>query len=227
MAYLGHKKILLNVQEDSTRLNNSKKALKSQAEDAILSVMAQDEVTNYSVVLIKPDGVQRQLAGEIISRFEKIGLKMIACKLVIVSPELANKHYGYDNEWFEKVGNRTLEFYKEHGKDPKEELGTMDAKQIGKLVQKWNINYLTAGPVLAMVWQGPHAVEIIRKVVGPTYPQEAAPGTIRGDYGYESPYLSNANKRSVQNLIHASGKPEEAEFERQLWFKETEIIRQK
>lgn len=183
-----------------------------------------DEVINYSVVLIKPDGMQRQVVGEIISRFEKVGLKMIACKLVKVTPQLAARHYGYDEAWFENVGKKVLEFYQQHGRDAGEELGTMDPQEVGKLVQKWNIDYLTAGPVLAMIWQGPHAVEIIRKIVGSTYPQESAPGTIRGDYSYDSPFLSNVNQRSIQNLIHASGKPEEAEFERQLWFKETEII---
>jgi nucleoside-diphosphate kinase len=177
-----------------------------------------------TVVLIKPDGVRRGLIGEIISRFEKIGLKMIACKLVKVPKELAFKHYGYDESWFENVGKKVLQFYREHGLDPNEEIGTMEPKKIGKLVQEWNVNYLTEGPVLAMIWQGPHAVEIVRKIVGPTYPNQAPPGTIRGDYSWDSPLTSNSEKRSVYNLIHASGKPEEAELEIQLWFKEKEIL---
>lgn len=182
------------------------------------------EFTERSVVIIKPDGVKRRLIGEIISRFEKVGLKLIACKMVVVPEELAFKHYGYDEEWFENVGKKVLAFYQEHGKDPKEELGTMEPKEIGKMVQKWNVDYLTEGPVLAMVWEGPHAVEIIRKIVGPTYPNQAPPGTIRGDFGFESPLISNANKQSVHNLIHASGTPQEAELEIQLWFKEKEIL---
>lgn len=178
----------------------------------------------YSIVLIKPDGIQKALVGEIISRFEKIGLKMIACKMVIIDSEMALKHYGGANEqWFLTVGQKLLEFYKEHGKDPLEEVGTMEAKKIGELVQKWNVDYLTEGPVLAMVWQGPHAVGIIRKMVGHTYPELASPGTIRGDFSFESPLLANSKNRSIHNIIHASGTVEEAKFERQLWFKEKEI----
>lgn len=177
----------------------------------------------YSVVLIKPDGVQRGLIGEIISRFEKVGLRMIAGKMVHIDEEMAFKHYNFGEEWYQKVGEKLLQFYQEHGKDANEQIGTMQAKEIGKLVQKWNVDYLTEGPVLAMIWQGPHAVEIIRKIVGSTYPNQSPPGTIRGDFSYDSPLLSNANKRSVHNLIHASGSIKEAEFERKLWFKENEI----
>ncbi len=178
-----------------------------------------------SVVLIKPDGIERQLIGEIISRFEKIGFKMLACKLVIIDKELAGKHYGYDNKWFESVGKKLLEFYKENGKDPKEEIGTMEPKKIGEIVQKWNVNYLTEGPVLAMLWQGHRVVEIIRKMVGSTYPFSSPPGTIRGDFSFDSPLLADNDKRAIKNLIHASGSVKEAQFEKQLWFKEKEIIK--
>lgn len=182
----------------------------------------------YSVVLIKPDGIEKALVGEIINRLEKIGLRMIACKMVIINAEMAMKHYGgADDKWFLSVGEKLLAFYKENGKDPMEEVGTMNAEEIGKLVQKWNVDYLTEGPVLAMVWQGPHAIGIIRKMVGHTYPELAAPGTIRGDFSFESPLLANSKSRSIHNIIHASGTVKEAEFERQLWFKEDEICRRK
>jgi len=183
-----------------------------------------NEFVERSLVLIKPDGVRRQLVGEIISRFEKIGLRLIACKLIVVPEEMAFKHYGYGEDWFQKVGEKTLKFYKEHGKDPNEELGTMKPKEIGKLVQKWNVNFLTEGPVLAMIWKGPHAVEIIRKVVGSTYPNQALPGTIRGDYSFDSPFIGNVNKKAINNLVHASGAVDEADLEIQLWFKEKEIF---
>lgn len=179
----------------------------------------------FSVVLVKPDGVKRNLTGEIISRLERVGLKMIACKLVIVDETVADKHYGYDDQWFQNVGEKLIEFYKEHGIDPNEEIGTMEPKEVGKMVQKWNVEYLTEGPVLAMIWKGPHAVEIIRKMVGSTYPQQSAPGTIRGDFSFESPLVANSKKRSIRNLIHASGSIEEAKLERQLWFKEKEIVK--
>lgn len=177
-----------------------------------------------TLVLVKPDGVKRGLIGEIIARFERIGLSMVGCKMVMVPKEMAAKHYGYDDQWFINVGRKTLEFYEKIGKDPNEEVGTKDPKEIGKLVQSWNIESLTEGPVLAMVWHGPHAVEIVRKVVGPTYPELAPPGTIRGDFGFDSPATSNSEKRSVRNLIHASGTPDEAKLEIELWFKEEEIV---
>lgn len=180
-----------------------------------------------SIVLVKPDGVKRGLVGEIISRFEKAGLKLVALKMVWIDREMAFKHYGVTEEWFEKVGEKTKAFYKEQGLDAREDFLKMPNKKIGQLVQKWNVDYLTEGPVVAMLVEAPSAIEIVRKIVGPTYPQDAAPGTIRGDYSFDSPYLSNTRRRSVHNLIHASGNPKEAEFERQLWFKEKEIHKYK
>lgn len=176
-----------------------------------------------SVVLVKPDGVKRGLVGEIISRFEKAGIKIVAMKMVHIDKELATKHYGYGEEWFENVGKKVKEFYQEKGFDPGEDVMKMENKKIGKMVQGWNVDYLTEGPVVAMLLEAPGVVEIVRKIVGSTYPQTAPPGTIRGDFSYDSPLLSNLKRRSVYNLIHASGKPEEAEFEKQLWFKQDEI----
>jgi nucleoside-diphosphate kinase len=178
----------------------------------------------YSVVLIKPDGVKRGLSGEIISRFEKIGLSLIACKLIWVEEEFATKHYGYDENWFVNTGKKALDFYQEHGLDPQESVGTMEPREMGKFIQGLNVEYLTEGPVLAMIWQGPHSVEIIRKLVGPTYPQVAPPGTITGDYIFDSPLFSNTNKKPLRNLVHASASVEEAKIERELWFKEKEIF---
>ena len=90
----------------------------------------------FSVVLIKPDGVERSLTGEIISRLERVGLKMSACKLVIVDETVADKHYGYNDQWFQNVGEKLIEFYKEHGIDPNEEIGTMEPKEVDKMVQE-------------------------------------------------------------------------------------------
>ncbi len=176
-----------------------------------------------SVVLIKPDGIKRGLVGEIIARFEKAGLKIVAMKMVSVSKEMAFKHYGVNDEWFENVGKKVKIFYQEQGLDPGEDFNQLTNHQIGEQVQKWNVDYLSEGPVLAMLLEAPGAVEIIRKMIGSTYPQSAQPGTIRGDFSFDSPLLSNIKRRSVYNLIHASGTVEEAKIERQLWFKEKEI----
>ena len=176
-----------------------------------------------TVVLIKPDGIKRGLVGEVIGRFEKAGLKIVALKMVWIDKQLATKHYGYNDEWFENVGKKVKEFYREHGFDAGEEFNKLSNRQIGKLVQKWNVDYLTEGPVIAMLIEAPGGVEIVRKIVGLTSPQSAPPGTIRGDYSFDSPSLSNVKKRSIRNLIHASGTPKEAKLERQLWFKEDEI----
>lgn len=179
----------------------------------------------YSVVLVKPDGVRRGLIGEIISRFEKIGLKIIAAKFIHVDEKFASQHYGYDEKWYRETGEKALNFYKKYGLDPKEVIGSMKPKDMGKFIQKLNVNYLTEGPIMAMIWQGPvHSIEIIRKVVGPSYPQDAPPGTIRGDFCFDSPEISNLQKKALHNLIHASSSPQEAKFERELWFKENEIF---
>lgn len=85
------------------------------------------------------------------------------------------------------------------------------------------MEFLSSGPVFTVLLQGPGAVEIARKIIGHTFPAEASPGTVRGDFGLDSAHLSNVQKRTTQNLIHASGSKEEAEFERKLWFREKEI----
>jgi len=176
-----------------------------------------------SVVLIKPDGVKRGLIGEIILRLERAGLKIIALKMVWVDKDLVGKHYADKKDYLISVGKKTIETYKKYGKDPKEELGTKSPLEIGKIVRKWNMEFLTSGPVVAILWEGPSAIEIIRKIVGATFPLNAPPGTIRGDYSFDSALFADTQKRSTKNLIHASGDSKEAKFERQLWFHEDEI----
>lgn len=181
-------------------------------------------IIQKTLVIIKPDGVSRGLVGDIVQRFEKVGLKIIAMKLVKVDEEFAFKHYGQSDDWFEKVGSRTREFYQKVGYDPGEDFNKISNADIGKMVQKWNTDYLTEGVVLVFVLKGLHAIEIVRKIIGPTYPNEAMPGTIRGDYSSESPLSGNVNQRSVKNVMHASSSAEDAEKEIQLWFKESEIF---
>lgn len=178
-----------------------------------------------TLVVVKPDGVGRGLVGEIVARFEKVGLRICGMKAVRIDEAHALKHYGQNEEWFTNVGMRVKEFYTKVGFDPGEEISNLSDHEIGKLVQKWNIDYMTEGLVIAVVLEGPHAVSVVRKLVGSTYPHEALPGTIRGDLArIDSPLVSTTTKRSVRNLVHASGTPKEAKFEIELWFREGELM---
>lgn len=174
-------------------------------------------------VLVKPDGVIRGLIGEVMGRFEKMGLKIIALKMVWPTREHVEKHYPESDEWFSSVGSRTSAFFKEHEIDLREHFGTDEHKEIGKQVKSWLGDYITSGPVVAMVIQGMHAITVIRKLVGHTYPVEALPGTIRGDFSVDTPAAANTEKRVVKNIIHASGNPEEAAHEIEHWFSPEEI----
>jgi len=178
-----------------------------------------------SLVLIKPDALQRGITGDIITRFEKVGLKIVGAKMIVAPEELANKHYPKDREEFiVGMGNKTLENYKEQGIDPVEILGTDDPKKIGLELQSWLVEFITSSPILALVLEGPHAIEVIRKLAGFTLPSKAEPGTIRGDYSFDSSSYANISKRPIRNLIHASGNLEEAEFEVGLWFTPEELF---
>ncbi len=177
-----------------------------------------------TLVVIKPDGVARNLVGEVIRRFENVGLELVGLKMLHVDESMAFAHYGQTEEWFEKIGEKIRAFYEQNGFDPGEEFSRLSNRQMGELVQKWNVDYLTEGRVVAMVWKGFDAVKIVRKMVGATYPIDSIPGTIRGDFSTDSPLSSNADGRSVRNIIHASGTPSEAEKEIEMWFKEGEIF---
>lgn len=141
-----------------------------------------------SLVVIKPDGVIRGLVGEIISRFERAGLKIIAMKMIWVDEDFAKEHY-FDVE--ERHGEKVLRSL---------------------------IGYITEGPVVAMCLEGVEAIEVIRKIAGNTYPREALPGTIRGDFCHISKEYANAKNKKVANVIHTSANEEEAEIELRLWF---------
>lgn len=147
-----------------------------------------------TLVLVKPDGVVRSLMGKIITRFEDAGLKIIAMKMVWADKEFAKKHYREDI-----------------------------AKKHGERVREGLIGYITEGPVLAMVLEGIDAIAVTRKLVGSTYPNEALPGTIRGDFAHISKVYANTNEITVRNLIHASGNKEDAEIEIPLWFTKKEM----
>jgi len=172
-----------------------------------------------TLVVLKHDTVARGLIGEVIGRFEKVGLKMVAARMVLVTKELANQHYPLSRtEFIEGMGKKTLENYEALGKDAKKELGTDDPHEIGKVIQGWLVDFISSGPVFAMVLEGPHAVELVRKMVGHTLPLKADMGTIRGDFSFDSSFLANTGNRPIKNLIHASGTVEEAGYEVPLWF---------
>lgn len=177
-----------------------------------------------TVVLLKPDTVKRGIIGEVLSRFEKSGLKIVALKMVWVEEDLLRKHYPKDRvEFLRGMGEKTLKTYEEYGKDAGEELGTKDPLEIGKMVNSWNMEFLKSGPLVAVLLEGHNAIDNVRQMVGNTLPTFAAPGTIRGDYSTDSPILANQRKRAVRNLIHASGNKEEANYEEELWFRKNEI----
>jgi len=178
-----------------------------------------------SLVVVKPDGVARGLVGKIISRFEQVGLKIVAAKFTKADSELAEKHYPKDRrELWLGIGKKTLDNYKSFNADPKKLLDTDNPEEIGAMVRVWLLEYISSGPVLAVVLEGPHAVELVRKICGNTLPFLSAPGTIRGDLAYDSSYLANTGKRAIKNLVHSSGSVEEAKYEIPLWFKPSEIF---
>jgi len=183
----------------------------------------QDPRKEKTVILLKPDTIKRGLIGDIITRFEKVGLKIIALKMVWVDEDMVAKHYSDNKDYLTSIGHKTLKTYEEYGKDADEEIGTKDPYEIGKIVRKWNMEFLSSGPVVAILLQGLHAVDAVRMMVGNTLPRFAEPGTVRGDYSLDSPIMANMNKRTVRNMIHASGNVEEAKLEEELWFHGNEI----
>ena len=171
-------------------------------------------------VIIKPDGVQRSLIGEIIKRYEKIGLKLIGLKMGVTTADMIEKHYTIDPEWMRKTGEKTIANYKKKGAKPPSD----DPIEITKIVLKNLKKYMTSGPVIMMVWQGAHAVGIVRKITGTTEPLTSDVGTIRGDFVLDSYIMSDTDGRAVRNILHASGTVEEAEKEIALWFRKDELI---
>jgi nucleoside-diphosphate kinase len=178
-----------------------------------------------TLVLIKPDGVERKLVGEIISRFEKANLKIIGLGIVKASKEQFDKHYPKDKDWIENLGKNFIKTCQENNIDfDIKNLGVKNEYELGLKVREWLIDYMASGPVVKIVLEGNNAIEVVRKIVGHTLPQKAQPGTIRGDFSIDSPIVANLEKRALKNLIHASGNKKEAEKEIKLWFSKKELI---
>lgn len=171
-------------------------------------------------VLIKPDGVQRSLIGETIKRLERAGLKLVALKLMLADADKIKQHYLLEDGWIEKTGNKSIKALASKGID----VTGKDPKKVGEEILANLIKYLGAGPVVIMVWEGAHAVTVVRKIVGATEPLSSDVGTLRGDFVIDSYELADVDKRAVRNILHASSSPKEAESEIALWFDKEDIL---
>ncbi len=150
-----------------------------------------------TLIIIKPDGVARAVVGEIISRFERVGLKVVGLKMA--KPDKAHLHHHYET------------------------IGTMISRR-GQAAFDATLTYMQSGPVVAIVLEGVEAVQQGRKMVGDTEPKSAAPGTVRGDYAHMTYQHADKQGKAVANLVHASGDPAEAEQEIRHWFRDDELF---
>ncbi len=147
-----------------------------------------------TLVVVKPDGVERSLTGKIMARFEEAGLKIVALKMLHADRKMAMRHYTEDL-----------------------------ARRRGEHIRNIMIDYISAGPVVAAVIEGVEAIEVVRKMTGDTEPKTALPGTIRGDFTHMSYKHADGRKGPVKNVIHASSDKEDAKREIELWFGKNEI----
>lgn len=178
-------------------------------------------VIQQTLVLLKPDTIQRGIVGELISRFERKGLKIVAMKIVQPTREQAEAHYAKDDAWCEEIGGKYIRpAFEKEGIEFKWESDLA----AGQAALKSLVDYLCCGPVVAMVLEGGLAIDNVRAMVGYRNPIEADMGTIRADYTVESAYMANTAYRSVRNMVHASGEVDEAKHEMSLWFKPEEIL---
>ncbi len=152
------------------------------------------ELRERTLVILKPDAVARGLAGRILQRFEEASLKIIGMKMRTMDADFTRKHY-FDLE-----------------------------ERLGATVYNATAGFMQRGPVIAFVLEGEDAVGTVRKLVGTTYPNEAQPGSIRGDFAHQSKAVATATGKPVANLVHASGNKDEAKYEVDLWFGESELF---
>lgn len=176
-----------------------------------------------TLIIIKPDAVKRGLVGKIIETFENVGLKLLAAKMVKPSKDVIKNHYPGTPEWIKEMGEKTLASFKQSGVDIKEKMGTDDPEKLGAFVYERLINYWMEGPIIVMVWEGPEAVQIARKLRGHTIPFLAQTGTLHASYSFDNSILSSSLNRVVKTFIHASGSVEEANREIKYWFGKTDF----
>ena len=176
-----------------------------------------------TLIIIKPDAVKRGLIGKIIETFEQVGLKLLAAKMVKPDKNVIKNHYPGTPEWIKEMGEKTLASFKQSGKDIKKTMGTDDPEKLGAFVYERLVNYWLEGPIVVMVWEGPDAVQIARKLRGHTIPLLAQTGTLHASYSFDSSTLSASLNRVVKTFVHASGSTDEAKREIKYWFGEAEF----
>ncbi len=172
-----------------------------------------------TLLIFKPDILQRQIVGEIISRFERKGFKIVGMKMSVPSRELIGKHYIDDPKYLIDTGDRAKISAEARGEDT----FNWNSLEKGKWIRESNINYLTCGPVIAMVLQGFGVIAGVRKMLGSTSPADGDVGTIRADFSLDSFALADEQGRVTRSMIHASDSVENAEREIGIWFNATEI----
>ncbi len=181
--------------------------------------MSSSPLIEKTVILAKHDCLQRGLVGELIRRFEQRGFRLAAMKMVLPTEELLGQHYADDKEWKISVGKKTIEVMAQKGIKM-----TETEEQIGDRIRAWNMAGLRGGPIVAMLFEGFHAIEVGRKIVGATEPRAAVPGSFRGDYSTESYEVGDTHQRVIRNMVHASGNKKEADREVKIWFNPEDVF---
>lgn len=171
-----------------------------------------------TLIIIKPDAVKRGLVGKIVETFENVGLKLMAAKMLKPSADVIKNHYPGTPEWIREMGEKTLASFKQSGISVMKTFKTEDPNKLGSFVYKRLIKYWMEGPIIVMVWQGPSAVPVARKLRGHTIPALAIPGTLLAQFSFDSSPLSATLDRVVKTFIHVSGSTDEAEREINYWF---------
>jgi nucleoside-diphosphate kinase len=164
-------------------------------------------LTKREFSFLKPDAISRGLVGKVISRFEEAGFKIVKVRKGMISSELAELLYPNSKEQLTGMGGNTIKSTIARGegeRELRERYGSTDPYEIGKLVNSWNRKYATSTEVIAMVVEGEDAPTKVRELIGSTDPAAAKKGTVRGDYGEDSIYAANTEKRACRNMVHAS-----------------------
>ncbi len=172
-----------------------------------------------TLVLLKPDAVSRHIVGEIMQRFERKNMKIVGMKMIWPTSEKAGQHYADDEEWYEDTGGKTVANYKKQGIDT-----GMTAREMGVKIRDTLMESLTAGPIVALVLEGAHVIELARKMRGSTSPRDGEPGTIGFDYTLDSYELSDSGGWSIRNVMHCSDSVENANREIAVWFDVDEVL---